>query len=211
MRHRIAFTLLELLLTLAIFAAMTAVIIPKLAPLLGEQNLVRAAEQLRIEMTRMRIEAMRGGQVMIVQGEIGTSTLQVKPYISASDAIETVGGSNSQSGLLTGADQAAVVAMPFESEVEEKTIDLPEEVTIESIVVVSSARSFQMGQETGSGQMTLDPTIASTSPILFYADGTTSTAAVTLTHPTSGRVTVKLRGITGESTIGEVSLSEVIP
>ena len=41
-------------------------------------------------------------------------------------------------------------------------------------------------------------------PIMFYPDGSTSSAAVTLTHTTVGRVVVKIRGITGDVTVSEV-------
>jgi hypothetical protein len=45
-------------------------------------------------------------------------------------------------------------------------------------------------------------------PILFYPDGSTSTAVVTLTNPTLGKVVIRLRGITGDVTVSEVLPSE---
>ncbi|NND97551.1 MAG: prepilin-type N-terminal cleavage/methylation domain-containing protein, partial [Pirellulaceae bacterium] len=58
-----AFTLLELLLAIAIVAALSAVAIPQIGMMLGDRRLVRAADQLRIEITERRVEAMREGRV----------------------------------------------------------------------------------------------------------------------------------------------------
>ena len=41
-------------------------------------------------------------------------------------------------------------------------------------------------------------------PVLFYPDGSTSTAAIVLQHPAVGRLRVNLRGITGEAKVCEV-------
>ncbi len=41
-------------------------------------------------------------------------------------------------------------------------------------------------------------------PVLFYPDGSTSTAAITLIDETYGKVVVQIRGITGDVTVSEV-------
>tara|TARA_R110002049_G_scaffold72490_2_gene187168 strand:+ start:194099 stop:194809 length:711 start_codon:yes stop_codon:yes gene_type:complete len=194
------FTLLELLLTLAILSAIAAVTIPQVGALLGDRRLVRAADQLRIEMVGLRVKAMRGGRIMMLQCMLEEGQFRMRPYYSLSDSTEAIDQTGLQSSLLSGADQANVAIAPPPQEDAEQTVDLPDDVTVQSVAVVSAARASEIEQQVlgeqgdGWGQ-----------PVLFYTDGTTSTAAITLSHPTHGNVTVKMRGITGDVTIGEVT------
>ena len=70
MKNRPAFTLLELLLTLAVLAALTAVAIPQIGLLAGDRRLVRGGDLLRVGMTRLRVDAMRQGRVLMLEGMI---------------------------------------------------------------------------------------------------------------------------------------------
>jgi type II secretory pathway pseudopilin PulG len=83
----------------------------------------------------------------------------------------------------------------------EELIELPEDILVEQVGVVSAARSMEVEQLNEANQSQ-----GWSRPILFYPDGTTSTAIVTLYNPQLGRVVVSLRGITGDVTISEVLL-----
>ncbi len=198
MPKRFAFTLLELLLTLAVLAALTAVAIPQVGLLASDRRLVRAGDLLRVEMTRLRIDAMRQGRVLMLEGMVEGSNLRAKPFYSAGDATEAIDQTGSQSGLLTGATQGVVSVIEQDSEAEE-LIELPEDILVEQVGVVSAARSMEVEQLNEANQSQ-----GWSRPILFYPDGTTSTAIVTLYNPQLGRVVVSLRGITGDVTISEV-------
>ena len=197
--RRQAFTLLELLLTLSVLAAIAAVAIPQVGSLLGNRRLVRAADQLRIEMTGLRVKAMRGGRVMMLQCMLDEGKFRMRPYFSMTDSTEALDQTGSQSALLSGADQAnvAVAAPPEDAGAE--IVELPADTVVQSVAVVSAARAAEIEQqvlgEQGDGW---------SQPVLFYTDGTTSTAAVTISHPSDGTIVVKLRGITGDVTIGDV-------
>ncbi|TWU27002.1 hypothetical protein Pla52o_08580 [Novipirellula galeiformis] len=210
MDRRTAFTLLELLLSISLIAAIAAVVIPNITSMLGDQRLSRAAEQLQIEMTRLRIDAMRQGRVLMLEATVDANTLTTRPFFSISDAVETADRAGGVSSLMQGADQASAVVMPLPTDAEvETTIELPEAVVIESVQVVSSARSLTLAQQGG------DPSVGSagsqpTQAVWFYPDGTTSTAAIVLIHPEVGRITVQLRGITGEVTVGDMTVAEGI-
>lgn len=196
--RRSAFTLLELLLTLAVISAIAAVTIPQVGWLLGDRRLVRSADQLRVEMTRLRLKAMRGGQVMILEGMLDGGNLRARPYFSPADATESGTGSGGPSALLSGAKQAAVAPV-IQDESQVETIELPDDVTVEAVAVVSAARAAEIEQNTMAEQ-----TQGWSRPVLFYTDGTTSTAAVTLRHESMGSIVVKLRGITGDAMVGEI-------
>lgn len=198
MPRRSAFTLLELLLTLSVLAAIAAVAIPQMGLLLGDRRLVRGGDQLRVEMTRLRVDAMRQGRVMMIEGMVEGNSLRVKPYFSAVDSTEALDQTGSQSGLLTGATQGTAVPV-VDDESAEKVIELPEDVMVAAVGVVSAARGAEIEQLTLADQGE-----GWSRPILFYPDGSTSTAAITLTHEKYGRVIVKIRGITGDVTVTEV-------
>ena len=199
---RRAFTLLELLLVMSLLAIMASITLPQIAWLLGDQRLVRGGNLLREELMRARLEAMRSGRVYVIEAQVDTSVIKVRPYFSLTDSVNAIDQTGSQSALLNGAEQAQIAPVatdPMQQEETERTIELPTEVFVANVAVVSSARASEIEQATldnraeGFGQ-----------PILFYPDGTTSTAAVVLTHPVHGRMTVKLRGITGDVTLSDL-------
>lgn len=219
---RSAFTLLELLLTLAVLAAIAAVAIPRAGGMLGGRRLVRAADQLRVEMTRLRVKAMREGRPMMFEAQLQQGAFRVRPFYSLSDATESADRPSGPSALVSGAKQANVAQgvgpaggganaggpATANSGREPKRIELAEGVTVADVSVVSAARAAEITRS-GAGQQTQ----GWSRPILFYPDGTTSTAAVTLHHETTGSLVVRLRGITGEATIsdGNAAPSESIP
>lgn len=191
------FTLLELLLAMAVLAAIAAVSIPHFDLLLGDRRLVRAGEQIRIEMTRLRVESMRQGRVLILQAMTGGNSVRIQPYRSVVDATEAIDQTGSQSALLSGANQGTMTTIATEAS--ERSIELAALVTVESVRVVSAARGFEIEQSSLAGQAA-----GWSRPILFYPDGSTSTATVVLYLESTGHLTVKLRGITGEVTVGQV-------
>jgi prepilin-type N-terminal cleavage/methylation domain-containing protein len=197
-KNNLAFTLLELLLTLAVLAALTAVAIPQVGLLAGDRRLVRGGDLLRVEMTRLRVDAMREGRVLMLEGLLEGNSFRARPYYSASDATEALDQTGTQTSLLTGASEGVVTILEQPSESQE-SIDLPEDITVEAVGVVSAARSMEIEQLTES-----DRSEGWSRPILFYPDGSTSTAVVTLSNPKLGRIVVRLRGITGDVTVSEV-------
>ena len=194
---RSGFTLLELLLTLAVLAAITAVSIPHVSLLLGDRRLVRAGDQVQIEMNRLRVDALRQGRVMMIEALTGGNSIRVKPFQSVADATEAIDETGSQSALLAGATQGSVVTLAADQA--ERLVELPAEVTIESVGVVSAARAAEIEQASLA-----DQSAGWSRPVLFYPDGSTSTAAIVLRHRTMGQLTVKLRGITGQATVSPV-------
>lgn len=199
MPRRFAFTLLELLLTLSVLAAIAAVAIPQVSVLLGDRRLVRAGDQLRVEMTRLRVDAMRKGRVMMLEAMIEGESFRLKPFYSIADSTEALDQTGSQSALLSGATQGVMTATVQPSEEEPETVELPEGVKVVSVGVAPAARAAEIEQLTLA-----DQSEGWSRPILFYPDGSTSTAMITLSSETVGQIVVRVRGITGDVTVSEV-------
>lgn len=203
---RVAFTLLELLLALAIVTVISAVIIPNLNWMIAGSRLDRAAKQLMIEMTRARVDAMKEGQVRMMEVSPESGSFRIRPFASLSDATESSDVTLGTSALVTGADQAMITPLDA-TQGTTKSLELPETVLFGSVSVASTARSSQIATAAQAPAATaaLDNDLSgeTATPIMFYPDGTTSTAAIQVKHPDMGSRIVKLRGITGSVTIAD--------
>ncbi|MCO8121981.1 prepilin-type N-terminal cleavage/methylation domain-containing protein [Stieleria sp. TO1_6] len=197
------FTLLELLLVMAILSVMGSIAIPQVAWLLGDRRIVRGAKLIREELMLARIDAMREGRTLMMDAMLESNAVRVRPYFSLSDSVNALDQTGSQSSLLSGAEQGQFVAVVAD-ESQTRTIELPEDVTVKSVAVVSAARAMEIQQ----ASLASSQADGYSQPILFYPDGTTSTAAMILTHPTHGQITIKLRGITGDVTVSEVGANQ---
>lgn len=210
------FTLLELLLAMAVFAAVAAVALPAVGTLLGDQRLVRGLDQLRAEMTTLRNEAVRQGRIVVLRCAEGSSEVTVEIMATTSDFAGLGSTTGSQSALLSGAEQATVV-MDATASTEPRNIELPQDIAVVSVATsaVNGSQSFEAATlATPVGAMaTASPTSDTMSadglsPIYFYPNGTSSNAVITLTHPEAGRGSVWLRGLTGSVEVGEVRANE---
>lgn len=202
----VGFTLLEVLLTLAVLAAIAALVVPMFGDLLADRRLARGGEVVRVEMTRARLEAMRSGRTQMMRIQLGTGEFAVQPWYSAEDMTETAEMTGSGAALLSGGTPMAAPNLPpgqMQQPVESET--LPEGITFADVRVEATARSMVVQMQSGTAVASATQDVpGSAQPILFYADGTTSTAAVTVIDQTVGRVTVALRGLTGEATPSEI-------
>ncbi|PAY15433.1 type II secretion system protein GspH [Rhodopirellula sp. SM50] len=196
------FTLLELLLVLAILSVLASIAIPQVAWLLGDRRIVRGAKLIREELMLARVDAMRQGRILMVDAILESNQLRVQPYFSLADSVNAIDQTGTQSALLSGAEQAQFVPV-IQDESKIRQVDLPDDVVVKSVSVVSAARAMEIEQATMSNQAE-----GYSQPILFYPDGTTSTAAVMLMHPEHGQITIKLRGITGDVTISDVGANQ---
>jgi len=217
-----AFTLLELLLVMALFAAVAAVTMPAAGMLLADRRLDRAADHLQAEMTGLRARAVREGYVLAMRTGIGDTQLLVEPILHAGDATQSRDTTGLPSALLTGADQA----MPSGAEsaaservggiVGRRVIELPEAVTVVSVSTSPVGGSSTIEQASmlapfnpATGLLADDQTPGEAngqplsgaipqSTVYFYPHGQTSNAAILLTHPEIGYALITLRGLTGE-------------
>lgn len=204
--RRSGFTLLELLLSLAVLSVLAALVLPSMDGLLSDRRLQRAGDLVQIEMSRARLDAMRSGRVLVLSAAPGASTLQIGPYFLASDATESSDGGGGVSALLAGAEQAAIVPIDFDIDAG-RTIELPDEITVGSVQVAHGTRALAMQTDPIAGAAPVGDessvgTVAG-NQVFFYPDGSTSDAVIQIASPTDGEIMVLIRGVTGQTLVSQ--------
>lgn len=193
------FTIVELLLALAILVTLAAMVVPAFTGLLSDRRVLRAGDQLRVEFMQARLAAMRSGRTYMVQISAGSNQFRVMPWVDANDMTEAIDQTGGSAALLMGGNALAVSMQEVDVAAQTREIELPENVTFTQVNIQSSPRSFLI-----ESQAQADAAAGWGQPIIFYPDGTTSTAAVTMATEGVGQVIVLLRGLTGEATSTDV-------
>lgn len=193
------FTIVELLLTLAILVTLAAMVVPSFTGLLADRRVARGGDQLRVEMMRARLSAMRSGRTYLLQAMADSNQLRVRPWVDMNDMTETLDQTGGSSALTTGGNVIGGQMQEVDVEAEGREVTLPENIKVGDVKVESTPRSFMIDSQAqaqgGDGW---------SQPLLFFPDGSTSTAAITLSSEGVGRVIVLLRGLTGEVTVTNV-------
>lgn len=159
----LGFTLVELLLAMAILAGLAALAVPSFSGLLADRSLVRAGDQLMVEMMQARLAAMRSGRSYLLQVMEGSGMIRVSPWVDASDMTETNDQTVTTSGLMTGGKFAASTVRQVDARKQPKESQLPAVVITSKVAIKQSERDFtilsrlQMASQNGWS-----------SPILFF-------------------------------------------
>jgi len=193
---REAFTLLEIMLTLGIVVALAVLAWPALDRALVRQRLVKAADQVRAAWCRARVDAMESGQSYVFRYKVDGNRFRVRAR-----ATEVTAGQELFGDVLDAStDQSGLTE-------KNKSRPLPDGVTFlggETAVDTRAALVISEGDQTNA--------VAEgwSDPILFYPDGTTSTARLILKNENGRCIELALRGLTGTVTVGEILLVEEV-
>ncbi len=198
---RSAYTLLEIILVLAILAAMAAIVTPSIGEAFQRQRLNASIDQLRTEWDKARLTAMKTGQIQAFNCTIGDRTYTITPYMTGDDmnnastgatvmtAAGTVGLAAS-TGMLTPSETSSSVT-------DQNSRTLQEEVTFVSCAVSSDMRAMSIAAAQGGlvGMQSMNQTV------LFYPDGSTSTAEAIIQIASGTQRAVRIRGLTGSTQV----------
>lgn len=199
---RRAFTLLEVVIVLVLVVILSGLAYNALMRPMAARRLQLAADQIRAEWVRARNRAMANGQTYCFQCELGGNGYMLVAYDASSY------GTGSMEGLVdpgTGLQGSSGVPLMQIAGGEGQRKELPERIT------------FADAQVDGMAQMaalTEGPTALATpgapmdgldgSSILFFPDGTTSSALVTLENEYGRRIDISLRGLTGAVLVSDL-------
>ncbi len=179
--------MLELLIVLGLLVIVAAMAAPALEGPLEAQKLRKAADLVQSNWDRARVRAMQTGQIMVFQYQPTTGRFRVQPWMTEESLIEAAGlqdPSNPESlGIL---------------------VELPEGIEFLNSFTQSDTRSLTIEEELSRMSTSASLENSWSAPVLFYPDGTTTSAEVMLANQTGAYVSIRLRGLTGVARVGEV-------
>lgn len=191
-----AFTLLEVLLTMCLLVILASLAWTALDKPFAGVRLRKAADRIRAELVTARVEALESGDVYFFRCTVNEGGYRIDCYSAAmaqgNSALGDVLGNPAQD---PGTAAAAI-----------QTIEgsLPEDVTFVICETVADARSAMIASELEQSAVA---ETGMSDPILFYPDGTASTARLVLKNEDNRSIELLLRGLTGVVNIGEVGSS----
>jgi prepilin-type N-terminal cleavage/methylation domain-containing protein len=204
---RQGFTLLELLLVLAILVIIGAIGTPVLDRVLERQRLRGAAEELRVAWEDARLVAMRTGQVQAFACEIGGRTYSIEPLVLHDDVNNVAEGATLFSGGVAAQASTPTVGMnpSTANESQSRQAELEETLTFASCRVAGDTRAFSLSSTPPGSAGN-----AAAAMVYFYPDGTSSTAEVLIQSERGDLTGIQIRGLTGHSrTLGVVDSTEL--
>ena len=196
--RREAFTLMEMLLVLAILVLVAALVVPAFQNTLRDQHLRSAADTVRTEWNRAHNKAMKSGRIQVFRYQPGGRKFQVEPWKAADDSLEASGNPDSQFGhpppATTGGDDPN----------QESRWQLPEGIRFlggdSALETRDEAVESAMGGGGQGGEWSR--------PILFYPDGVSSDAWVVVADEHDSAIRVELRGLTGLALVGDITTAD---
>lgn len=177
------YTLMEMLLVLAIVVIAAAAVAPRMTGMLRSVTLTSAANTVRAELTRAHVTAMKTGRAQVFSYEVGGRKFKVESWVGGDDAIE---GAGREDG---GSAPAAAKNMPDRT--------LPEGTKFAAGDSAAESRSEKISQE-----MQSDATWSR--PIMFYPDGSAGDAYIVVGNEHNAGIRVDLRGMTAAVRVSEI-------
>ena len=171
------FTLLELILVIGILVAISAIALPTVTRSFSSQSLLKAADRVRVSMGQARVRAIQTGQIHAVGYVPGRSWID----IASLEQLPTI--ANRAGRRLQ--EQRRGITSNYDDDL------LPGRVIFVAGQTVVDARAADAGPTDTSQLRT----------ILFYPDGTSQDARLTLQNEDGRLIDVALRGLTGIASV----------
>ena len=192
------FSLFELILVLVILVALASIVAPSINGTLKQQQFQRECDRIRIVWEETRLKAMRTGQAQVFRFVAGSNEYSVEPWMQSTDEVEAGNGATVM--LAGGLAKVDMQAGGISSAVDLGTTseNLEEGFVFAAGAVLGDTRTLLIQQQTGTVSGGAGNQSA---PIMFYPDGTTSTAEVAIKNDLGSQRLLRLRGLTGEVSI----------
>lgn len=193
------YTLIEVMLVLALLAGISAVIWPALQKPFATRRLSSAADTVRTQWSHARVEAMRSGHTYTFRFAVNGDHFRVAKDTPAGPAAPAASSVEAKETITTdcvedGGAMPADIAVPPDDKI------LPEGIKFSSGEPTDAAPG---ATDDFATQSSSDMTDCWSDPIFFYPDGTTSDARLMLINDYRSVIELVLRGLTGTVTVSE--------
>jgi type II secretion system protein H len=187
-RPRRGYTLLEILLVLAIIVVAAAAVAPSFRRMARNTNLKAAAGEVRAELTRAHVLAMKSGRVQVFQYELGGRKFKIEPWIGDDEALEGTGAEASTTPVTNPDGQP------------KGERNLPEGITfaLGDAAIESRGERIEQQLDTSGGTEW-------SRPILFYPDGSSADAFIVVANEVETAIRLDLRGMTGAVKVSDLA------
>jgi prepilin-type N-terminal cleavage/methylation domain-containing protein len=205
---RRAFTLLEVMLVMAILVTVAAVSWPQIHRAYESVRLRKAADQVQAGLAHARVEAMSSGLTQIFRFEPNSPRYTITPYqddsVSSLDST-AVDASGSSAGQVASSPSSAA-GSPTGGQTDPSN---PCEHQLPDGFVFSTAqRSSDSRTAATEGQMNDTSASADAPPVFFYPNGESQDAIITISMDNGRSISITLRGYTGVTHVGEIFFGE---
>lgn len=177
---------------MAVLVAAMTLAWPMLRGAFESVRLQKGADLVRSEMSAARVKALTSGEIHALRWQPGASQFQIERWRGPDSALESADAAGNSEAA--PAEASTVVVDQF---------TLPEGIAFGEADLPPDARA-QQNQLLGKA-----PAAADGLSVLFYPDGSTSTATLLLQSSRGEQVAVELRGITGVSKLIDVPAAGV--
>jgi hypothetical protein len=184
------------MLTLCLLAAMAAFTWPALENSFASQRLRAGANRVRAQWIRARTEAMNSDATYLFRYTLGGSQFCIESRPDPDAIAEQSFGDGSGGG--SGLPDPSLLPRKLQG-------TLPDGVTFAASQITPDTRAATVAAESDLGSQAAPNELE---PILFFPDGTTSTAQLRLKNDRGRCIDLSLRGLTGVATVSDVFLAE---
>jgi len=175
-------TLIEIVIVMVIFVMLGALAMPSIGRSFTGQKLSKAADLVRNQLNRARVQSMRTGKVHAFFYMVDSAQFKVAPF---DEEVAKV-----LSDSLGNNDETAANASSFDLGGDR----LPRGIKFIDGQTLDDSRSAAM---LADGSISIDRNFR---PVLFYPDGTSQTARLYIQSEQEDFAEIRLRGMTGTST-----------
>jgi len=188
---RRGYTLVEILLVTAIIVIVAAIAAPSFRGTMRHMSLQSAANEVRAELTRAHVLAMKTGRTQVFQYEVGGDKYKIEKWAAGDEELEGAGGETTP--VPSPQTISAEGLLPGERKLPEGT----KFVMGDSAMGTRSQRIEEELMSTGGANWSR--------PILFFPDGSSVDAFVVVGNEFDRGIRVELRGMTGAVKVGNAS------